>query len=206
MKTPAAAPTAAPLTSPVIFSVSSALASAISSRTSSDAFSLTSWTALPSSDVELSVMPLVDQPLEDAGEQERADEGDPGDDLGALERARVGRCRHRRGVAGRGGRGGRRVGVGAHTGGHHVGAGEVRGRRGRSGLTTEALGLGGVPAGLLGLGRGLLGALLGLALLARELLLFLVGGLGLLVRLGRLLLGAPGIGLAQLLAQLGATR
>ena len=51
MKMPAAAPTAAPLASPVTFSVSSALASAISSRTSSEAFSVTSWIALPSSDV-----------------------------------------------------------------------------------------------------------------------------------------------------------
>ena len=72
MKTPAAAPTAAPLASPVTFSVSSALASAISSRTSSEAFSVTSVIALPSSDVCVVRHSSVDQPLEDAGEQERA--------------------------------------------------------------------------------------------------------------------------------------
>src|ERR1700746_3017600 len=86
--TPAAAPTAAPLARPVSFCVTSALASAISSRTSSDAFSLTTWMAWPSSDVSWSVMGLsVEDALQDAGGQERAGEGQAGLDLRALEGA-----------------------------------------------------------------------------------------------------------------------
>src|SRR4029079_6523509 len=106
MKMPAAAPTAAPLARPVTFSVISALASAISSRTSSEALSETSWIALPKSDVSWSVMRLVDQPLEDAGDQERAREGDTGDHLGPLQRARRGRLGRRRRVGGCRGRSG----------------------------------------------------------------------------------------------------
>ena len=90
MKTPAAAPTAAPLTSPETFSVISALASAISSRTSSDAFSVTSLIACAELRCLMIRHGLVDRPLEDAGDQERAREGDPRDDLGAIERAGLG--------------------------------------------------------------------------------------------------------------------
>src|SRR5215218_9096349 len=83
---PATIPTTAPLTSLVTFSVISALASSISSRTSSEARSETSWTARPSSDVEWSSATSVHQPLEDPGEQERAGEGGPHEDLGAFRR------------------------------------------------------------------------------------------------------------------------
>src|SRR6266536_6643498 len=97
MKTPAAAPIAAPRASPIAFWVSSAFASAISSRTSSVAFSLTSWIALPRSDVcWSSVIPLVHEPLEDAGDDERAAEREPGDHLRALERRRLARGGRRR--------------------------------------------------------------------------------------------------------------
>ena len=127
MKMPAAAPTAAPLASPVMFSVTSALASAISSRTSSEAVSETSLTRLGQIRCLMVRHASVDQPLEDAGEQERAGEDDPGRDLRAVERARLGRLRPRAArSAGGGGRGGRRIGVRTHARRHHVRAGEIR--------------------------------------------------------------------------------
>src|ERR1700754_4308391 len=110
------ASTNTPLARPVSFCVTSALASAISSRTSSDAFSLTSWMAWPSSDVSWSVMGLsVEDALQDAGDHERAGEGQAHLDLGALEGAVGGGhpvvvlATGRVGAAGRGRRRGRRV-------------------------------------------------------------------------------------------------
>src|SRR3954447_16837100 len=89
-KIPATIPTTAPLTSRQTFAVISAFARAISSRTRSCAFSVTSWTARPSSDVLLSAM-SVEELLEDAPQQERADEGRAGLDLGPLHGALLAR-------------------------------------------------------------------------------------------------------------------
>src|SRR4051812_38123052 len=200
MNTPAAAPIAAPRASPVSFSVSSALASAISSLTSSLALSPTSSTATSSSDLPRSAN-SVHQPLEDAGEQEGAGEGDPRDDLRPLERAlRVRRAPDRLPVGAGGRRGRGRIGLRAHAGAHDRRARD-RGRRrrlGRGRLNLELGGLVGLSARLLGFRLGRLRALAGLALLARELLLGLLSGLGLVVGVRRLLLGLADLGLAQL--------
>src|SRR5436305_255648 len=87
MNTPAAAPMAAARARLLTFCIISALASAISSRTSSDAFSETSWIALPSSDVCWSVIASIHQPLEDAGDDEGAAEREPDAHLGTVQRA-----------------------------------------------------------------------------------------------------------------------
>src|ERR687897_642413 len=80
-------PTTAPFASFVTFSVISVLASSISSRISSEAFSEISWTAWPRSEVGgwLSAM-SVEDPLEDARDEERADERGADHHLGALRR------------------------------------------------------------------------------------------------------------------------
>ena len=163
-KMPAAAPTAAPLASPVTFSVISALASAISSRTSSEAFSVTSWIALRELGCLVVRHASVDQPLEDAGDQEGAREGDPGDAPRAARAgsARAGARRRRRVRRTRRPRRPRRVGVRSQPGRHHV----ARRRGSRSAAAARSRAPGARPRrrarrASLGLGLGLLGALAG---------------------------------------------
>ena len=123
---------------------------------------MTSWIALRELGCLMVRHGLVDQPLEDAGDHERAREGDPRQDLGALERARL------RAAAPAGG-------VYAPTPAAAAAAGSVseprpgditfapeRSRRagcGGGGLAAQALGGGGLLARPRGLGLGLLGAL-----------------------------------------------
>ena len=206
-KTPAAAPIAAPLARPVTFSVTSALASAISSRTSSEAFSVTSWIAFASSDVVWSGI-LVDQPLEDAGDQERAGEGDPRERPRA---ARAGSLAPRRQCRRLGRRPPPRAAAAGSVSEPRPGAitfaPETVAGACRPGVALSTASRSASPAcsrRLARLGLGALGLLVGLALLARELLFLLLGGLDGVVRLGRLLLGAACVGLAQLCTQLGA--
>src|SRR4051794_35026031 len=105
----------------------------------------------------------VEEPLEDAAEQEGPDEGGARLDLGALPGALLaGRGRLRGAGAGGtarapGGRGGRRgrIGVPAHAGG-----GDARAREpALRGLVAQARGLPGLVTGALGLRLGALGAL-----------------------------------------------
>src|SRR5688500_17870428 len=86
---PATIPTTAPLMSLEILTVISRLASSISSRTSRLTRSVTSWTAWPSSEVSFwwSAM-SVEDPLEDSGEDEGADERGADHHLGPLGRRR----------------------------------------------------------------------------------------------------------------------
>ena len=145
---------------------------------------------------------LVDQPLEDAGGQERADEDDAREHLGAFERARLAQA------------GAPVTGARYAPAADAAAAGSVS--EPRPGLITLA------PETVAGaacrawssapraarrcrparaparLGLGALGLLVGLALLARLLLFLLLGGGGGVVRLGRLLFGAACVGLAQL--------
>src|SRR5918997_2494143 len=106
-KMPAATPTPAPLPSLLAFSVISVLASSISSRISSEAFSVTSWIAWPSSEVSVLFAMSVEDALEDLGDDERACEGGADQHLGALGGGRqlvdAGKAGHRglgRGVLG----------------------------------------------------------------------------------------------------------
>src|SRR5829696_3372762 len=187
----------------VTFSVISVLARAISSRTRSCAFSVTCWTASPSSDGRGSVI-ARDGP-EDLREQERAGERGADEQLGAVvgdAGARAHGRGPRAGRAGRGLRAGR--GRGADPGRGDRGARDLvraAGGLGRAlrALPGEALGLVRLLAGALGLGGGLLGLLAGLALLAREALLLLLGGRD-------LLLDAADVGLRGHLVDLGDAR